>query len=98
MKLKIFLSVIIFSVFGFAQDNNTQNLISQAGLTPISVTIGGEFITNGTFPASSTERVDQFVTRVYNTARGVMLSGIKNDAALVQFREKYEKYAERNIT
>ncbi len=97
MKIKIFLSVILFTVFGFAQDNNTQNLISQAGLSPISVTIGGEFITNGTFPASSTERVDQFVTRVYNTARAVMLSGIKNDAALVQFREKYEKYAERNI-
>ncbi len=97
MKLKIFLLVIFFSAFNFAQDNNTQNLISQAAMNAISVTIGGEFITNGSFPASSTERVDQFVTRVYNAARAVMLGGIKNDAALVQFRKKYEKYAERNI-
>ncbi len=97
MKLKILITLFFLSVLNFAQDNNIPNLINQAGLSSISVTIGGEFITNGTFNALSTERVDQFVTRVFNTTRAVMLTGIKNDAALVQFRRKYEKYAERDI-
>lgn len=31
----------------------------------ISVTIGGTFVVTGTFPASITERVDQFISRIY---------------------------------
>lgn len=33
----------------------------------ISVTIGGFFVINGSFPATAFERVDQFVTRIYNS-------------------------------
>jgi len=36
--------------------------------TPISVTIGGGFLVNGSFAAFPAERVDQFVTRVYTGA------------------------------
>ncbi len=39
---------------------------------PISVTIGGGFPVNGTFAASPSERVDQFVTRVYTGAMDAM--------------------------
>jgi protein involved in polysaccharide export with SLBB domain len=99
MKFKILIITFLMSIFTFGQDagNISSMLNSSAQLTAISVTIGGDFITNGSFAASSTERVDQFVTRVYNMARGQMLSAIKNDAALVQFRQKYERYALRNI-
>ncbi len=99
MKYKILIFIFLTSIFTFGQSTgNVQGMLnSSAALTGISVTIGGDFITNGSFEASSAERVDQFVTRVYNIARGQMLSAIKNDAALVQFRKKYEKYALRNI-
>ncbi len=65
--------VIIYFVFGVninAQDKTQQksNISNLVILSQISVTIGGDFIVNGTFQALSTERVDQFITRIYNKA------------------------------
>ena len=45
---------------------NNNNLLSTA---TISVTIGGHFPATGSFPALISERVDQFVTRLYLEAR-----------------------------
>lgn len=70
---------------------------SMLALQQISVTIGGEFIVNGTFVASTTERVDQFITRVYNTSNATMLTSIRDEASMLKFKEKYENYALRNI-
>lgn len=70
---------------------------SMMALQQISVTIGGEFIVNGTFVASTTERVDQFITRIYNTYNATMLTSIRDEASMLKFKEKYEQYALRNI-
>jgi protein involved in polysaccharide export with SLBB domain len=65
---KIFLVFISIFISLSAQEKNNQNNNS-LNLMPISVTIGGKFIVNGSFPASMTERVDQFITRIYNTVK-----------------------------
>lgn len=59
---------IILSFSGFAQDVDNRlksnAFSSMMTLTGISVTIGGDFQMTGSFPASPSERVDQFVTRM----------------------------------
>ncbi len=51
-------------------------------LQKISVTIGGEFIVNGSFSALATERVDEFVTRVYNQYKIALLTTTKDARSL----------------
>lgn len=63
----------------------------------ISVSIGGGFIINGTFPASRTERADQFITRLYNEAMAKKLA-TGADPKFSSIINKYaEKYSFRNI-
>ena len=67
--ITIFLSFFfLFSVSLFSQDfsskSSSSSLSPLMGYSGISVTIGGDFPLNGSFPASPTERVDQFVTRI----------------------------------
>ncbi|MCU0343039.1 MAG: SLBB domain-containing protein [Ignavibacterium sp.] len=85
---------LIFTLIAQEKQNQQQSLIQ----FPISVTIGGKFIVNGTFPASMTERVDQFVTRIFNLAKENSLS-IAQDLATVNEinRNLEEEYAIRGI-
>ena len=98
MKLKIFVVLVIFSTLSFAQDlsSNVDNA-SMLALNKISVTIGGEFITNGTFPASATERVDEFVTRIYNQYRIALLTTTKDARSLAELKKQIDEYSERGI-
>jgi protein involved in polysaccharide export with SLBB domain len=64
----------------------------------ISVTIGGEFIVTGTFPALITERVDAFITRMYDQAK-LDLSKATNDPVMIkEINKKLNNYVLRNIT
>ncbi|MBN8705012.1 MAG: SLBB domain-containing protein [Bacteroidetes bacterium] len=77
MNLKsVFVGLIIFlSSFGqsFSQDSDESSSRSSSlmsmmpSMGTISITVGGEFPVTGTFIASPTERVDQFVTRMVAT-------------------------------
>jgi len=76
----------------FSQTQSTQSESQELPtFNSISVTIGGYFITTGTFPASPAERVDQFITRTYNYA--LKSREIDKDAV-----EKILKFSKRNIT
>jgi protein involved in polysaccharide export with SLBB domain len=93
---KIIIIYLCALISTFAQEkSNQQTSIIQF---PISVTIGGKFIVNGTFPAGMTERVDQFVTRIYNLAKENSLSVAKDLATVdVINRNLNEEYAIRGI-
>ncbi len=68
-KITVLLFILFLSV-GYAQldqfNTTPQKNIEPANL--ISVTIGGKFVVTGTFAASFGERVDQFITRIFNAA------------------------------
>lgn len=68
-KLALFTVVILFQSFTISQNKNEFNFDSTPRQSAISVTIGGDFIVTGTFPAVIGERVDQFVTRIFNAAK-----------------------------
>lgn len=74
---------------------NSQDLLLMSG---ISVTIGGNFPITGSFPALTTERVDQFVTTVYNDAKEKALRTITDPQLLEQINKKLNDYSLRDIT
>jgi hypothetical protein len=94
-------AVLLFAILINAQDLGTsnktyQNTLMNAGA--ISVTIGGDFIVTGTFPALITERVDQFVTRIYNQAQENALRNAASDPQLLlRIKKQLNEYSLRNI-
>lgn len=99
MQKKILILVLFLAPVLLAQDENsfTKKQQNNDKLTLISVTIGGEFIVNGSYPASFAERIDQFITRVYNEARNVALTSATDQVALSKLREQLARYAKRGI-
>ncbi len=77
------------------RESSRSEVLSSTGL---SITIGGSFITTGTFSASSGERLDKFVTRVFNQAKAERLSAVSNPQRREQTAESLDGYAKRNIT
>ena len=74
--------------------NNSNSILA---MQQISVTIGGEFIVNGSFPASSNERIDQFVTRIYNQNRLALLTTSKDQRSFNELRTEIDEFALRGI-
>lgn len=97
MKFKILIWLVVLSILSFAQNLSNTDEVSMFALNKISVTIGGDFITNGTFPASATERVDEFVTRTYNQYRLALLATTKDARSLAQLKKEIDEYAERGV-
>jgi len=87
---------LITTVFGQTDNKITSDLLSN--VPTISVTIGGNFIITGTFPASINERVDAFVTRLFNQAKANMLSKITDPGQIDRIEKQIADYPLRDIT
>src|SRR5574340_1263713 len=98
---KIILFLITFSIVSYviAQDQNSRssNKSDLASVSMISVTIGGSFIINGTFPALMTERADQFTTRIFTEAKAQVLSSAKDEKLMAKIKNELDSYAKRDI-
>jgi len=79
----------------FSQEKNVKSDLMGAGA--ISVTIGGNFPLNGTFPAFITERVDEFVSRMYAQAVDLTLKVISDPVIYRKLKEELSDYALRGI-
>ncbi len=79
----------------FTQDNRVSGDMLNVG--KISVTIGGTFPINGTFPAFVTDRVDEFVTRMYAEAVDLTLGVISDPEIYRKLKEELANYALRGI-
>ena len=99
-KIFIFILLLTLVNYSYAQDQSSnssaKNDLARASL--ISVTVGGAFITNGTFYASITERVDQFITRIFTEASTRLLSSAKDEKLMAKIKKEFESYAKRDIT
>lgn len=96
-KLYYLLVVVIFSSTNYSQSINDLIGKSDRGFQSISVTLGGSFIVTGTFSASVTERVDQFVTRIYAEAKEISVRNITDPKLLSRINEELNNYSLRNI-
>ncbi|MDZ7626140.1 MAG: SLBB domain-containing protein [Ignavibacteriaceae bacterium] len=101
MKMNI-KALLCFSLFffltaypQFSQEKNVKSDLMGAGA--ISVTIGGNFPINGTFPAFITERVDEYVSRMYAQAVDLTLKVISDPVIYRKLKEELSNYALRGI-
>ena len=74
-----------------SKDNN--NL-----LMPISVTIGGAFIVNGSFSTAAGARLDHFVTTIFTQAEQNALGGLTQIQTIKRVTKELNSFALRNIT
>lgn len=96
MNKQVFLFLLLFSTLIFSQSisREQQSLLS---LSSISVTIGGTFPLTGSFSALITERVDQFITRIYNEAVSRSLSNAQDEEFFEKIKDDLSKYSLRGI-
>lgn len=100
MKKHILVILMLLCVqFIKAQNENRTTSSSSSSLSSmaISVTIGGDFITTGTFPAMINERVDAFVTRMYTEASVRAVANITDVLVLDKISKKLDEYSLRNV-
>jgi protein involved in polysaccharide export with SLBB domain len=98
MKKYIFVFVLLLSVQLLSQSDEKDNSNKFMSAGGISVTIGGDFIITGTYPALITERVDPFITRMFNNAQDKILTQVPNDPVYIQkVLKDIESYSLRNI-
>jgi len=96
-KFKLLLAIILLPIILLCQETTRDKSMSSLAENSISVTIGGAFIVNGSFPASPFERVDQFVTRVYNLYKGQLMGGMQEKEDIEQVQAKLDNFAQRDI-
>lgn len=90
--------ILFFNLSLIAQTSTTQNSkTDMLSFSAISVTIGGQFPINGTFPAAITERVDQFVTRMYNQAAEKVLRTTDDPVLLDRLKRDLDDFSLRGI-
>lgn len=98
MKKLIFASVLCCSIIFAQQEDklskqNTNNFLLQ----PITVTIGGDFITTGSFTAYKSQRVDHFITTVFTEAEKNALGALNQIETIKLITKEVQKYSLRDI-
>lgn len=79
----------------FSQDQTTKSDMMNMGT--ISVTIGGSFPINGTYPALITERVDEFISRMYAKAVDLTVTMTTDPDIYRRMMEELDNFALRGI-
>ena len=96
-RIFILLFFILFANTFFTQSREELNSNSIATSSIISVTVGGDFAVTGSFPSTFTERLDQFITRIYNQAYTRAIGNIKEPWLIAQINRQFKKYPIRGI-
>lgn len=89
----IFLTVNNYSQILDSRFNN-QDIMNNV---IISVTIGGSFPVNGTFPALLNERIDEFITRIYNEAIDITLRASSDPDVYRKSKDELRQFVLRGI-
>ena len=99
MKKSLLIGIIIFltaSLTAQVLDGKLSNT-SLLNTATISVTIGGDFPVTGSFSAFISERVDQFVTRLYLEARARSVRTTDDPQILKEIEDKLNDFSLRGI-
>jgi protein involved in polysaccharide export with SLBB domain len=97
----ISLALLIIPCNILAQQDQNATGLSTNFLTnnpPISVTIGGDFIVTGSYPAFVSERVDEFITRIYEQVQKQAIGNINDPAVVEKIYQKLNDFSLRDIT
>jgi protein involved in polysaccharide export with SLBB domain len=94
-----FIVFVFTSVYAWPQifNGSEQNSSMLNNINKLNVTIGGDFLVNGSFPAFSSERIDQYITRIYNDSKYEALNSAKDAESQQLLLKKINDYPRRNI-
>ncbi|MGK9477430.1 SLBB domain-containing protein [Melioribacter sp. OK-6-Me] len=96
LVLQLFLLSSIISAQ--QNDNNTTNSDKSTLFTqPITVTIGGNFIVNGSFTALSVQRLDHFITNLFIESQREALASLTQLETINIVKKQLESYPLRGI-
>jgi protein involved in polysaccharide export with SLBB domain len=95
-------SIVCISILFYltAYPQFSQNQMSKSDLMnmgTISITIGGSFPINGTYPAFITERVDEFISRMYAEAADLIITMNTDPDIYRNLKAKLDNFALRGI-
>lgn len=96
--LCLFLVLFFNTIFAQETEQTTSKILQTAMLQPITVTVGGNFVVTGSFTALRTQRLDHFITSLYNQAQEVSLGNINKPEVMRQIKKELQKYPLRDIT
>ncbi len=97
IKSLVCFSLLIY-VTGYAQFSQDQTAKSDLmNIGTISVTIGGAFPINGTYPAFITERVDEFISRMYAKAVDLTVTMTTDPDIYRKLKLELDNFALRGI-
>ncbi|HEY6435128.1 MAG TPA: hypothetical protein VIY47_00935, partial [Ignavibacteriaceae bacterium] len=97
IKIIICCSILFYSTVyaQFSQDQTAKSDLMNMGT--ISVTIGGSFPINGTYPAFITERVDEFISRMYAKAVDLTVTMTTDPDIYRKLKLELDNFALRGI-
>ena len=100
MVRKIFVLLFVLALCINAQDESSysrkSNSLSELSMA-MSVTVGGNFVVTGTFPAAPGERADQFITRLFTQAKSEKLALVKDYEKQQEILKNLDELPNRNI-
>jgi len=97
IKFIVALLVMVYLASDLLYSQNQTTKTDLMNIGAISVTIGGSFPINGTYPAFITERVDAFVSRMYAQAVDLTM-GVTSDPDIYRkLKEELDNFAMRGI-
>jgi len=98
LALIILINFVSINQLSFSQtDMQLLKAMSSSNSPTINVAIGGNFITTGSFGAQINERVDQFVTRIFNEAKVSLYQTAKSEIMVNEIEKKLSDYGLRDI-
>ncbi len=92
--LLLFLNIKIISQ---EYDKSDLRTIQTMVMQPITVTVGGNFVVTGSFTAYSGQRLDYFITTLYNQAQEISFGTINKPELIRQVKKELEQYPLRDI-
>jgi len=97
MKKIILVISFLFTAISFGQIEDQFGLDKLLKAGTISITIGGDFIVTGSFPALVTERVDQLVSRIYVEIKSNIIRTTTDPALLAKAIKELDDFSLRGI-
>jgi polysaccharide biosynthesis/export protein len=97
---KLILIFLIFTVSFVYSQQNEQTVLKQSTsqmLQPIIITVGGDFIVNGSFSAFMSERLDHFITTIFVEAQQKTMAPLNQIDLIKSASKQLNRFALRNI-
>ncbi|MEJ5351272.1 MAG: SLBB domain-containing protein [Melioribacteraceae bacterium] len=94
----LILMITYLSISAQEIEQTTSKSLQTTVMQPITVTVGGNFVVTGSFTAFRTQRLDHFITTLFNQAQEASIGAVNKPELIRQIKKELQKYPLRDIT